>query len=334
MRAVPRAALVVLVVPLVALLAFAKPATADHTLLHDVSCLLFPDQPACQDGGEDPEPEPKPAPDPEPEPKPEPEPEPEPEPNLARHDPATDPNPHNLWGPEQAYEDGRHQQFDTGGPDGGAWRRMTVRDGDDPNGWDERAELGTNHRCRGTTEDDPRGTFFLYGEGEHWVTSFWLRLPTDHPAQEPGFDNRSGVMQMKQTQPYQLKQNGNNIPPVAIRTQDNRFHLKGMDQDGNKGRLLWSTPLILGRWILVEYDVVYSRHASVGSAQLTIDGHSSPTFNFPTLKYVTADLEGTACDNLLAGDSIPSHLRIGILQNHNRAPGTHADYADIRIVSG
>ena len=70
-------------------------------------------------------------------------------------------------------------------------------------------------------------------------------------------------------------------------------------------------------WTRFAFDVVYSQDPAVGSIQLSVDlngdddsldpGEQSPTFQTYTLKYETES--GYYLD---AGDSIPSHLRVGV----------------------
>ena len=84
-----------------------------------------------------------------------------------------------LWGDIDAVSPTRHQRFVSGGPSGGRFRRMTALDGDLNHGDSERAELGNSNDQLNSS--GKLKTFFLYREGERRVTSYWMRLPTDFP---------------------------------------------------------------------------------------------------------------------------------------------------------
>jgi hypothetical protein len=238
--------------------------------------------------------------------------------SLLRHDPATSSDPMPLWNAVDAASASRHQQFSSGGPDGGAFRRMTVQDGD--NSWGERAELGYNSRLNGLGA--PWGTFFLYHEGQRRVTDFSMRLPSSFPINTPKWQV---VMQMKQSGP---SANSGGTPVLALEAREGRWVLTQSTSAGPSSNTheLWSTPATLGKWTDVSLDVTYSPNPSVGKVQITVDGVSSPAISTYTQKYEIAP----AGQGLVAGGAIPSHLRMGIYHDSS-LPGTSVDFSDVRV---
>ena len=239
---------------------------------------------------------------------------------LLRHDPATDPDPIALWTAIHAEDPSRQRQFDTGGPNSGAFRRMTVQDGDDNEG--ERAELGYNSRLNGL--GPPHGTFFLYNRGERRVTSFWMRLPAGFPIKTPKWQV---VMQMKQTGPAS---NSGGTPVLALEAREGRWVLTQSNSAGSSGNTheLWSTPATLNSWTPITLDVTYSPDPQQGKVQLIVGEVSSPTFTTYTQKYETPP----GSKGLDPGQPIPSHLRMGIYHDPS-LPGTSVDFADVRVSS-
>jgi hypothetical protein len=223
-----------------------------------------------------------------------------------------------LWNQIAAQGPSRHQQLSSGGPDGGAFRRMTVQDGDDY--WGERAELGYNSRLNGLGA--PWGTFFLYNEGERRVTDFSMRLPSSFPINTTKWQV---VMQMKQTAPAS---NSGGTPVLALEAREGRWVLTQSNSAGSSSNTheVWSTPATLNKWTDISLDVTYSPDPSQGKVQITVDGVSSPTFTTYTQKYETSP----AGQGLSVGGAIPSHLRMGIY-HESSLPGTHVDLADVRV---
>jgi polysaccharide lyase-like protein/List-Bact-rpt repeat protein len=239
--------------------------------------------------------------------------------SVLRQDDASNPDPMPLWNEIMAQDSSRHQQFSTGGPTGGAFRRLTVLDGD--NVWGERAELAHNARLGGLGA--PWGTFFLYGENERRVTQFQMRLPTDFPINTNSWQV---VMQMKQTGP---SANSGGTPVLALEARQGRWVLTQSDSAGASSNTheVWSTPASLGVWTPISLDVTYSPNPSVGKVQITVGGVQSPTFTTFTQKYEISP----GSQGLLPGDAIPSHLRLGIY--HDTAlPGTHVDFANVKVL--
>jgi len=225
-----------------------------------------------------------------------------------------------LWNAIDAASPSRHQQFSSGGPNGGAFRRMTVQDGD--NSWGERAELGYNSRLNGLGA--PWGTFFLYNEGQRRITDFSMRLPSTFPINTTKWQV---VMQMKQTGPAS---NSGGTPVLALEAREGKWVLTQSDSPGpsSNTHVLWSTPATLDTWTDVRLDVTYSPDPTQGRVQITVGGVASPTFTTFTQKYETSP----AGQGLSAGGAIPSHLRMGIYHDPS-LPGTSVDFADVRVSS-
>ena len=142
-------------------------------------------------------------------------------------------------------------------------------------------------------------------------------------------------MQMKQTQP---SANGGGTPVISLEARNGRWNLIQSNSPGHSSdtHVLWSAPAQTGVWTRFAFDVVYSQDPAIGSIRVSVDldgdgdsldpGEQSPTFQTYTLKYETAN-----GDHLDAGDSIPSHLRVGVYHNSAIAcpsTGTCSDGVD------
>jgi hypothetical protein len=235
---------------------------------------------------------------------------------VVAKDTAQDSDPLPFWGSVDCEKNSRYTYSTSGGdphpvaggaPQGdSAYRRLTVLDGD--NFYGERCELGKNDWRNGPTA--------LYREGQHRLTYLSYRLGDDYP-----LDNHDWhvVMQMKQAQP---SANGGGTPVISLEARNGRWNLIQSNSAGHSSdtHVLWSTPAQTGVWTRFAFDVVYSQDPAIGSIRLSVDlngdddsldpGEQSPTFQTYTLKYETK-----SGDYLHAGDSIPSHLRVGIYHN-------------------
>jgi hypothetical protein len=238
---------------------------------------------------------------------------------VLRQDDASNPDPIPLWAEIAAQSASRHQQFGTGGPTGGPFRRLTVLDGDDY--WGERAELAHNSRLNGL--GGPWGTFFLYGQNARRVTQFQMRLPTNYPINSPSWQV---VMQMKQTGP---SANSGGTPVLALEARSGRWVVTQSDSAGASSNTheVWSTPATLGVWTPISLDITYSPNPAVGKLQITVGGVQSPTISTYTEKYEISP----GSQGLLPGDAIPSHLRLGIYHD-SALPGTHVDFTDVKVL--
>jgi Polysaccharide lyase len=239
---------------------------------------------------------------------------------VARNDPVS------RWGRINCENRRRHHRVGRGGDPhrtaegrrqgNRAYRRLTVRDGDDIYG--ERCELGRN------THDDP--TFARYREGQRRVTLFSLRLPRGFPL---GDDDWQTVMQMKQSQPSAA---GDGAPMLELQARDGRFLLI------NEWRDLWTARAKKRRWFRFAVDVRYSRHRDRGSVRLFMDANGdgdaadederSSRFEVPTLRRETSG--GMPGDGISPGESIPSHFRLGIYHDSDyRCRGSRGCRIDI-----
>ena len=238
---------------------------------------------------------------------------------LVKADTSAAANPVPLWGRLDCANASRHQRITSGGDplpmgDGAAqgnsnYRRLTVIDGDQVFG--ERCELGLNDYRR-------NATFTLYREGQHRITVLSLRLPADFPLSTRDWQV---VMQMKQTQPADNK---NGTPVLALQAQANRwvlYHSASVEESGDTVQL-WSAPATKGTWTRFAFDVVYSQKSTVGKIKVYADlngdgdaldpGEQSPLLTTYALKRELPAETNPDDDPLKQGDSIPSHLRVGV----------------------
>ena len=244
---------------------------------------------------------------------------------FGRTDTAADPNAFDLWG-DSACVPGQVDWDPSGGdPDptasgtpqrNRAFRKLTVIDGDNPDGDGERCELGKNSYVDGIAGlRNPAGTFYNYNEGMRRATYFSLRLPGNFPI---NVDTWQVVMQMKQSGPS--NNSGIGTPILEMDAWAGRWRLRqSLSQTGpSDSRQLWSAPARTGVWTRFAYDVTYSQDPNVGRIKVYVDlngdgdfadaGEQSQTFHTYTLK---EEIPGPD-QGLQPGESIPSHLRMGI----------------------
>jgi Polysaccharide lyase len=229
-------------------------------------------------------------------------------------DTSSNPDPLPAWGSIDCQTASRHQQVAASGDSAptaigtaqgdSAFRRLTVIDGD--NFWGERCELGLNDRRYSPT--------IYYHEGMRRATYGSYRLPSNFPLHTSDWQ---GAFQMKQANPAD---NGSGAPVISFGAYDGAWKLfysephYTFDDD-----LIWSTPAEAGVWTRIALDVFYSPDPNVGWIKVYVDrtadgdfsdsGEQSPVFHISTLKYETGT---NASDGLVAGQSIPSQLRIGM----------------------
>lgn len=215
-------------------------------------------------------------------------------------------NPEDLWGNIECAADSRVTTQD-------GYRTITVLDGDDFYG--ERCELGRNdHRYGLASPGDHSGTFMLYKEGEHKITSYDMCLSPTFPVSGGSWQV---VMQMKQTQPHP---DAGSTPIIALEVRSGHWLV------ANHGNDKWVGPVATpGACVHISFDVVYSVDASTGRLQATIAGTTSPLFTMQTLVPATVTDSG-----IPAGSGIPGHLRLGIYHDTAR-PGSSLNVDNVRV---
>ena len=216
------------------------------------------------------------------------------------------------------------------------YRRLTVFDGDAMGSpGTERCELGRNERRYG--EGNYNGTFKLYREGAHLITTWMARVPSTLP-----FSGGSWrvVMQMKPTQPHGNLCLGGSCGPSGywpglaldkVETSYPAWTVTGFPTPAHPGGRLWTQPVAFNRWTPIVFDVRYSRNPRAGFIRVRIGNVTSPTMYGQTLSTTPTALEG-----IPAGGSIPAHLRMGIYQNDGFRCGWGAcsiDFAGVKVMS-
>jgi hypothetical protein len=227
---------------------------------------------------------------------------------LIASDTAATSSPLPFWGSIQCASASRYTYLESGGdthltatgkaqPDS-AYRSLTVLDGD--NFYGERCELGENNRTGPTS---------FYHEGQHRITYFSERLPSNFPLNT---NNWQTVMQMKQTQPSHSVN-----PAVALEMEARQDHWV----IANDWHTVWEFPASANQWTRFAWDVYYSKEPEKGWLQVSADLNGDGDFNdpgerSPLIRAATLQTEAAgsfnATDGIAAGEAIPSHLRMGI----------------------
>ena len=226
--------------------------------------------------------------------------------DLSASDMAHESDPLPFWGSIDCAQQSRYEYVEQGGdnhlsatgePLDGAFRRVTVDNGDDVFG--ERCELG---------ENSTTGPTAFYREGDQVLTYYSERLPSNFPIST---DSWQTVMQMKQAQPSHDDGSG-----VALEMEARQNHWV-VAADWNS---VWQFPAQAGVWTRFAWDVYYSKDPSKGWLQVSADlngdgdfddpGERSPVIHTATLATEIPGYESE--DGLPAGAAIPSHLRMGV----------------------
>ena len=214
--------------------------------------------------------------------------------------------PGRFWGSLQCAKASRYSTVNgngdrhltaVGSPQGNnAYRRLTVRDGDDYFG--ERCELG---------ENSTSGPTAFYRQGDRRVTYYSERLPSNFPLSTGSWQT---VMQMKQAQPSHDDGGG-----VALEMEARQSHWVVV----SRWRTLWRFPARAGVWTRFAWDVYYSKDPRKGWFRVSVDLNDDGDFNdrrerSPVLHAATLATEVARYpgDGIGAGAAIPSHLRLGI----------------------
>jgi hypothetical protein len=154
------------------------------------------------------------------------------------------------------------------------------------------------------------------------------------------------IAQMKQAQP---SDNGGGTPVLTLQAAYGSWRLYQSDSSGPSSNThqLWSTSAQKDVWTEIAFDVTYSKDPAIGKIKMYIDangdgdaldsGEQSPVINTYTLKTETATNpnDGAVDDGIAEGESIPSHLRMGIYHDTWFAcpapTGCSADYDDVVV---
>lgn len=255
---------------------------------------------------------------------------------VVASDTASASSPLGFWGSIDCATDSRHKQVTSGGdpaptatgtPQGNSsFRSLTAFDGDDF--WGERCELGMN--------DHRSSPVAFYREGQRRVTYASFRLPASYPL---GTDKWQGVLQMKQSQP---SDNGGGTPVLSLGAYDGKWMLFHSEPGPtSEDEVIWEAPAEKGIWNRVAIDAKYSQYADQGWIKIYIDldgngdfsgpNEQSETFRTNTLKYETGS---DTSDGYSAGQSLPSHLRVGMYHNQSIpcATGCAVETDNIQVV--
>lgn len=240
---------------------------------------------------------------------------------VVASDTASVANPNTFWGSTDCVTASRHKQVTSGGdtaptatgtPQGNsAYRSLTAFDGDDF--WGERCELGMN--------DHRSSPVAFYREGQRRVTYASFRLPASYPLNTSMWQ---GVLQMKQSQP---SDNGGGTPVLSLGAYEGKWMLFHSGPGWTtEDEVIWEAPATAGAWTRIAIDAKYSQYADQGWIKIYMDlnadgdfgdsNEQSETFHTNTLKYETGS---DASDGYSAGQSLPSHLRVG-MYHHQAIP--------------
>jgi polysaccharide lyase-like protein len=236
---------------------------------------------------------------------------------VLREDDCSNPDPSSLWNPDGPFDiegSGSTQHFSIGGPSNGPFRRISTQG--------KRWELGYNSHV--LASDGSLRTFWLYREGDHAITEWWLRLAPDFPLSTYRWQV---IAQMKQSGPS-VASGGYPVPSFEAREGQIQVQHNGTDATPGLPRL----PITAGIWTPIKIEATYSQDPAKGSVQLSVGNQTSAVAHFPTLKpeHAPPGDGGTLDPNLRPGESIPSHLRMGVY--HDAAlRGTYIDIAGIRV---
>ncbi len=228
--------------------------------------------------------------------------------HLIASDTASESNPLPFWGSIQCASSTRYSYEESGGDtnptasgeaqQNSAYRKLTLLDGDEFFG--ARCELGENSQT---------GPTAFYHEGQHRVTYFSERLPSNFPLSANSWQT---VMQMKQAQPSHDDGDG---PALEMEARDNRWVIV------NDWHTIYEFPATANQWTRFAFDVYYSNNPSKGWIQVSADLNDNGNFNDPGersprihVATLQTEIAGSfnAADGLAAGEAIPSHLRMGI----------------------
>jgi hypothetical protein len=220
-------------------------------------------------------------------------------------------------------------------PSPDSYRQVTVVDGD--NVYGERCELGFDWTERQDAGRGPGpGPTVFYREGDRRVTYMSIRLGN---GVDPSGSDWRVVMQMKQTEPYDIQSGG---PVLDMEVRDGEWVLVHSWHD------LWAAPAQQYTWTRFAFDVTYSRDPRLGRVRVYVDlngdgdfgdaNEVSPAFHVATLRAEQARLPGGTYSDVPSpygvGKSIPDHLRAGIYEDPDYPcpSGCSVDIDNVQVV--
>jgi hypothetical protein len=195
------------------------------------------------------------------------------------------------WANFSCQDASRVQQVGAPAAQGNSAYQIEVRDGD--NSYGERCELGQGNPTK--------NGFPLYQEGdERWI-SFQTYLPDDYPT---NLKTWNVIMQLKQLHAF-------GTPAVSMEVRDGNFVLMNSDTNHESSgcNWWWEGPATKNRWIKFTLHVKFSPDANVGWIELygDLDGSGVKQLMQRTHMH-TMKVDG-------AGQTVPSHSRIGLYRN-------------------
>jgi hypothetical protein len=138
---------------------------------------------------------------------------------------------------------------------------------------------------------------------------------------------------MKQAQPAA---NGGGAPIIEMNARGGTWMLV------NDWNNVWQVPAQQGVWTRFAFDVHYSQDPGVGTLKAYVDlngdgdaldpQEQSPTLHIATLRRETDG--GSPTDGIAPGESIPSHLRMGVYHDPGIAcaSGCSVDVDNVQVV--
>jgi Polysaccharide lyase len=203
------------------------------------------------------------------------------------------------WANYSCQDGTRVKQVASPAAQGNSAYQIEVRDGD--NSYGERCELGQGNPTK--------NGFPLYQEGdERWI-SFQTYLPDDYPT---NLKTWNVIMQLKQLHAF-------GTPVVSMEVRDGKFVLMNSDTNGTSSgcNWWWEGPAIKNRWVKFSLRVKFSPDANVGFIELYGDLDGTGVKQLMQRTYMhTMKIDG-------AGQTVPSHSRIGLYRNPAVAGTAH-----------
>lgn len=222
-----------------------------------------------------------------------------------------------------------------GTPQGNSsYREITISPGDSWQGESaQRSELGRNTTTPYYTECQPgstAGTFALTDEGQRRI-HFWSQRYHDNYIMTQ--NNWNLVMQNKQDQPYGANGPVDTAPALTITIFDGLIHLE------NFWTVRWTTPAPdKNAWIRYALEGFYTKDPALGWIRLYVDRDGDGDFldanemspQIPCQTLATITVKGNSPRNV--GDSLPSHMRLGMYRQQTYLSASVMDQDNVQVV--